>query len=320
VLVPTIEIKEDLKQITQFGDNFSPRFSPQGDKVIFVSRNRPHHSYGQIYEINLSTQKEQRITFEGAENYDPQYVRDGKWILYSSATDETKEHPPQLNPTAAPAPQNAFNGPAKYLNPADLYLRDLEKFEVIRLTSLPGFDGDPFWYKKRELIVFTRLRGNHLYLFSMEAKKPMIIKPFTKTAGLAQWQASQDNSTRAWIQWAKDGGTTDLKVKWPSGYVTLLSDFDRIKKDPFYDEDLKVILFSMNHPDPTKFNIFSVNLDGTCLTQWTNNQGNNQEPALSPDHKSLAFASDRSGSFQIYLKDWPQTPPCVSSLNPVKSK
>lgn len=309
VLVPQIEISEELKQVTQFGENFEPDFSPNSQKMIYVSRARPHHSYGQIYEVNLDTQKEQRLTFQGAENDNPQYVRGGNWLLYSSATDETKEHPTLL----ANKEENSFPGPKRYQGPADLYLHNLNEFEVIRLTSHPGFDGDPFWFDKRERVVFTRRKGDGLFLFSVDVRRPKIIRPLFKNPRLSNWQASQNGQSQVWIEWSLDYKKSDLKVKWPSGYVTLLPDFDRIKKDPFFIEDLNLILFSMNHPDLNHFNIFSVHLDGTCLTQWTNNPFNDIQPTLSPDHSQMAFSSDRSGSHQIYLKKWPQTSPCVSS-------
>ena len=314
VMVPQIEVNQELKQITQFGENSSPRFSPDGKKMVYVSRARSQHAYGQIYEMDLTAHKEQRITFQGAENDNPIYVRDGKWLLYSSATDETKERPTLLSSRE----EGAFKGPVRYRAPMDLYLHNLNQFEVSRLTSSPGFDGDPFWFNKNELVIFTRRKDSTLYLFSLHAGRPKIIRPFSKSTRLAQWSASQDGQSQVWVEWAPDFATSELKVKWPSGYVTLLSDFDRVKKDPYFVEDLNVILFSMNHPEPNKFNVFSINLDGTCLTQWTNNLFNNEQPTLSPDLKSLAFASDRGGSKQIYIKAWPQTLPCLSTAKPVK--
>lgn len=313
VLVPRIDVNEELKQITQFGENLEPSFSPDGKKVVFISKNRPHHSYGQIYEIDLEAQKEQRLTFQGAENYNPMYVRNGNWLLYSSATDESKEHPALLSNRK----KKSFPGPERYTGPADLYLHNLKEFEVVRLTSHVGFDGDPFWFKKSENVIFTRKKGAHLYLFSVEVERPKIIRPFSKARGISDWQASQDGKSQVWIEWNKDYSQSTLKAKWPSGYVTLLPDFDRIKKHPYFDEDLNLIFFSMNHPEPSRFNIFSVHLDGTCLTQWTNSPSNNLYPVLSPDKKYLAFSSDRSGQLQIYLKNWPQTPPCVSSTKSV---
>ncbi|NCN40036.1 hypothetical protein GW916_02175, partial [bacterium] len=232
VLVPRVELTEELTQVTRVGQNHSPHFSPDGSKMVFISQGRPQHSYGQVYEIHLNSQKEQRLTFQGAENSDPQYVRDGKWLIYSSATDETKERAGLVTKDSEPSP---FAGPEKYKEPMEIYLHNLEKFEVIRLTDLPGYDGEAFWTPANEMVVFTRRKGEELYLYSLSAKRPKIVRPFSNEAGNSQWSSSKDGLSRVWIQWRKDYKSSDLKVKWPSGYVTLLSDFDRIKKDPYYD-------------------------------------------------------------------------------------
>ncbi len=315
VMVPSIEHNSELKQITQFGDNFEPQFSPDNQKLVYVSRNRPHHPYGQIYELNLATQKEQRLTFQGAENYNPQYVRGGEWLLYSSATDESKEHPTLFSKDK----KENFLGPDRYKGPADIYLHHLKKFEVVRLTAHPGFDGEPFLFEKLEKVIFTRKRGDSLHLFSLNISRPKIITPFSKGVRLSEWKSTQDGKSQVWIEWDKDFKSSLLKAKWPSGYVTLLPDFDRVKKNLFFADDLNLILFAMDHPERGVFNIFSVNLDGTCLTQWTSSPANDLFPALSPDRKLLAFSSERSGNAQIYLKPWPQTPPCVSSTKTIES-
>lgn len=319
-MVTPVEVSKDLTQVTRLGDNSEPSFSPDSTKLVFVSRNRNQHSYGQIYELHLDNQKEQRLTFQGAENASPQYIRNGKWLLYSSATDETKENPKQLLLDNAEANFQAFPGPDLYSNPMDLYLHNLTAFNIIRLTSTPGFDGRPFWEPKFENIVFTRRRGAQTYLFSVQTRRPLILKPFSNTPNSSDWIQSQDRSIQLWVEWSKDFTSSELKVKTPTGLITLLPDFPRIKRDPSFVPGSTTIIFSMNHPNEKFFNIFSIQADGTCLTQWTSSESLNFSPKVAPDLKNFAFSSNRSGQFQIYLKAWPQTIPCGSGLNPVKSQ
>jgi len=52
------------------------------------------------------------------------------------------------------------------------------------------------------------------------------------------------------------------------------------------------------HPD-----LYSQRVDGTSVTQLTNDAADDAFPAFSPDGKQIAFASTRSGSWQIYTMD-----------------
>ena len=51
-----------------------------------------------------------------------------------------------------------------------------------------------------------------------------------------------------------------------------------------------------------RFQIYSMNPDGTQRRQHTA-QGNNVTPSWTPDGKRIIFASDRSGTREIYLMD-----------------
>lgn len=63
------------------------------------------------------------------------------------------------------------------------------------------------------------------------------------------------------------------------------------------------VLFSSNGPQNSQFtNLYILEADGS-ITQLTNETSNNFGRALSPDGTQLAFTSDRSGNWQIYILD-----------------
>jgi Tol biopolymer transport system component len=59
------------------------------------------------------------------------------------------------------------------------------------------------------------------------------------------------------------------------------------------------IAFTRQHADGTT-DVYTVNPDGTGLTQLTNAAGNDEQPAISADGTKIAFASDRTGDWKIY--------------------
>ena len=58
---------------------------------------------------------------------------------------------------------------------------------------------------------------------------------------------------------------------------------------------------STRHRDTA--DIYLQSTTGTAVTQLTTDPANDVMPAISPDGRSLAFASDRSGSWDLYLMD-----------------
>jgi len=49
--------------------------------------------------------------------------------------------------------------------------------------------------------------------------------------------------------------------------------------------------------------IYRQKIDGSAITQLTDDSSNDVMPAVSPDGKTIAFASDRSGNWDLYLMD-----------------
>lgn len=50
--------------------------------------------------------------------------------------------------------------------------------------------------------------------------------------------------------------------------------------------------------------IFSMNLDGSELTQLTNDPGSDQYPSVSPDGKKIAYSATIGGTWQIIVMNW----------------
>jgi hypothetical protein len=91
--------------------------------------------------------------------------------------------------------------------------------------------------------------------------------------------------------------------------VTLFDGSAGIVRHPVADFDAQTIYFAYRPDKPevdgwqSYWHLMSVRADGSGLRQLTDNRFADVQPAWSPDGKRIAFASDRSGSFQIYAMD-----------------
>ncbi len=80
-------------------------------------------------------------------------------------------------------------------------------------------------------------------------------------------------------------------------FTTEGADFD-VEVDP---SGQKLYFASTRHRETADIYVQSVG--GTAVTQLTSDPSNDVMPAVSPDGQTLAFCSDRSGSWDIYLTD-----------------
>jgi Tol biopolymer transport system component len=72
--------------------------------------------------------------------------------------------------------------------------------------------------------------------------------------------------------------------------------------DVTLDRASEHLLYSSTRHRETS-DLYRQRIDGSAITQLTDDASNDVMPALSPDGKTIAFASDRSGNWDIYLMD-----------------
>lgn len=318
IVVP-LAVNKDLKQLTNEGSNSQPSFSVDGSKLLYASGRRLDHKQTQIYELNLKSHKERRMTFQGADNYFPMFATQKSYIIYSSATDELKENPPWISEKLNGKKANPFAGPEIYKEPLEIYLHKVNGLDIRRLTRSRGFDGEARTADKKHLI-YTRHVGSSLELMSLNLKTRQShrLKGFPKNA--AHPAVAPNGKDLAWIVYGKDFQTSQLWIRTGKNKKQLLTNFDALIKDPSWAPDGRSLMFSMNQPDPKNFNLFSVSADGTCLTQWTSDPADDVEPQISPKADIFVFASNRSGIWQIYQRNWTKGGPCASPATPAKLK
>lgn len=311
-------------QITQLGENSSPSFSSDGQRLIFLSRHRALHALAQVYEYSLGTKKERRVTHQDGWVGQVRYVANTSKIVYSSTTDEmkedldrlVKESPDTKPPTSEIMPGIAYAENMKEL-PFELYTSDVDGSNVSRITDSKGFDSLPSVHPQQRNVVFTSFRQGDGELFQWSMANRTISR-LTYSPGVdIQASFSQDGKQLAWIHqsnsnsptsWIMVGNTSAKNAtpifKKPAAYV-----------NPAWHPDNKIIIFSSNFEDEKNFDLYSYNLETKCAKRLTTHEAVDKEPAFSPDGKKIAFTSSRNGTDQIYIMDFAPPDACMNLLD-----
>jgi Tol biopolymer transport system component len=316
--------------LTAVGENSDARYSPSGDKIIFVSRARPNHRQAQVYELQFDRMIEKRLTFHDGDDAGPAYTPDGSQFIFASTTDEIKEGRSgidRLMRRFAPEALAKHDTDAKKGSTAEvqledgyeIYLQPLHGRVIERLSQSPGFDGDADIEAHRKRIVFSSSRGGKgVGLFILSGKSATALTERSSAGTVVDRSArfSKDGQNLVWVRQqineSKPDSKTESKLMIASGNFrkpkVLLGesgDYAQLAWNPDGTEIVFSAKFSGNF-----FNLFSVDKDGTCVRRLTNAEADHLQPVLSPDGKHLAFTIARNSHQQIFQMDYKKPADC----------
>ena len=222
----------------------------------------------------------------------------------SAAPTATASAEPTLRPTPRLAPisltgQIAFERTVD--GNTDIYLMNLDRTGLVRLTDDPAPDVNPSWSPDGQHIVFRRAGGGASDLFVMNAdgsdKKRLTESPGSEHDG----RFSPDGTTIAF--WGGSDAASELRLIDPDGSN------DRLVirfQDTFaaagisWTGDGRAILFNRGFGRTNE--IVRIELASKALTQITSRPEDDGRFALSNDGSTIAFKSDRLPA-GIYLMD-----------------
>ena len=186
---------ENLRQITfSKGDNVSPVFSPQGDRIVFCSTR--DEGDPEIYIMNPDGSNQSRLTISKGDESHPNWSPDGKQIIFNSARtspdlsfdwgkqfhelfimDADGSNSKQLTflksictyPNISPDGKYVIfrhftqtSGLTWELNESkrnsEVFRMNMDGTNIINLTNHIGYDGWPCWSPDGEKIVFASNR------------------------------------------------------------------------------------------------------------------------------------------------------------------
>jgi Tol biopolymer transport system component len=324
VVVPTaspIEVSKGLvaRAITSLGDNRAPRFSSDGNKLLFVSSARPSHRQAQVYELDLLRATERRVTFHDGDDEGASWVGLTK-IAYSSVTDEMKENISldrlkQVYESSKSANDNP-NGirPApKVINGGEIYMQRLDGRDIVRITDSAGPDRSPTSDGKRIVFVSSRAGDPKLYLWSGGSVRAVSHGPdFTPAF-------SPDGRTLVWQRLVPQADP-----KAPQQFQLMMSENLReavpltspgfVDQQPQWTAKGDGVVFSSNRGNGKSFDLYMIDRKASCLKRLTEVQDDLTWPATSPDGSKIAFVSKANGQNEIYtMEDRSVALPCVTA-------
>ncbi len=315
---PTETKIETIMQLTDDGVSSQAVFSNSGNEVLFVSSGRDSHEQSQVYLFDYVNKKMSRITYSDGQVFRPFFSPLGDLIIYSSSTDEDKEHPDLQRLTGNKVSTSVLENELllnKRFPGFEIYTRKPKGDDIQRLHRSAGFDLaediDPSGKKllitshrnNKTDISLTDLSGNTIRSFNSYPGTYAPSPRFLPTPKIADKKPSTETNEVVWVQLNTDQTksivASDKTQKLPRKIVTKNGHHTSINVSP----DGTMMAFSSNLLNPQNFDIFIAKTDGSCLEQVTTDSAEDFFPSFSIDGKKLLITSKRSGHFEVYLID-----------------
>ncbi len=255
----------DLSLLRSVG---SVELSPDGHRVAYtiVMRDRPGRPYGQVWVMDLSTQKSVRVGGDKDSGGSPLFSPDGKWLAFAGKQGENSGlfvARADGSDVTFLAPWNGTNSPLPGTGKEFTWSPDGKQLAFV--SSTPGTEttqaaGDP--------MVITR------YLYKPDAGEGMT--RFNDNQRLHIFVV--DVATKQVRQLTK-GDTDEHSIDWsPDGKEILFASNREPNQDEFFNYD-----------------IFVLQLADNTIRRLTATEYNEYEPLWSPDGKHIVYRGTRRG-------------------------
>ncbi len=284
--------------------------------MVFVSSGRDGHTQSQVYSFDIVNKKLSRVTYSDGLVFRPLFFPNGESLIYSSSTDEDKEHPDltkltDKNPTSsALAEMDLLLG--KSFPGFEIYIRRIRGDSIQRVQRAAGYDLAEDIDKTGKRILVSSHRGDKTDISLIDINGNLI-RHFNSYKGVylpSPRFVPQVSLTKKmlpdeiiWVRLnsdqTKDIVVTDKTDKEPKKLVAKNGQHASLAVSP----DGKSFAFSSNFLDSVNYDIFIAKMDGSCLERVTMDPAEDLFPSFSPDGQKMLITSKRGGHFDVYLVD-----------------
>jgi TolB protein len=267
--LPAEKHLRNMKQLTFGGQNAEAYFSIDGRQLIFQSQ-RDGRGCDQIYTMNVDGSNVHLVSTGDGRTTCSYFFPNKPRILYSSTHGGAKECPPK------PDYSHGYVWPI--YSSYDIYTARPDGSDLKQLTNTPGYDAEATISTDGRKIVFTSMRDGDLDIYTMDADGHHVRRLTTELG--------------------YDGGA-------------------------FFSNDGRQIVYRAYHPqtpaeiarykqkltenliEPTVFEIWVMNADGSHKRQVTHLGAASFAPYFFPDAKRIIFASNKNDpkgrNFDLYM-------------------
>jgi tricorn protease len=322
-----------LKLSSPPGQELFARFSPDGSEIAFTAS---YGGNGDVYVVPAMGGIPTRVTHHGMSDRLVDWYPDGKSLLYASSMTSGKQRFSQfyrvgkagglpdkllipygeiasLSPdgkkVAYTPISQAFRTWKRYRGgwQADIWIFDLEKNTAENVSNNDANDEFPMWSGNKVYYLSDRgpdLRAN-IWSYDLATKKDTQITRFPDSdihfPALGPSDIVFENGGRLYLLSLADERYHEVPVTLTTDQMTLIPKVEKVAS---------LIQGGSLSPDgkravvEARGELFSIPAENGPVFNLTRTSGSAERyPAWSPDGKSIAYWSDRSGEYELTIKD-----------------
>lgn len=315
------------------GEETFPKFSPDGTRLAFSGN---YDGNMDIYVVPVTGGVPRRITHHGAPDRVVGWYPDGRRILFASTRTSYKDRFNQLYqvpaegglPEKLPMPYGEFgaispDGKTIAYNPIsvdfrtwkryrggmnpDLWLFNLETLRARNLTQSDAAESIPMWHGRTLYFLSDRDANKrfNLWAYDFERERFRQITYFTEHdvhfPSLGPADIVFENAGRLYLLDLQTGKQRSIEITLTTDRATLKP---RVEPVAAYIQNAAVSPSGKRVLFEARGDIFSAPAEHGVVRNLTRSSGiAERQPAWSPDGRQIAYFSDRTGEYELTVRD-----------------